>query len=168
MVRGSVEGAGRFFHRSVGGEHQFQHLVEAGVHVGLGNFAALYGLHQLPDGVAAGAGHFEGGAVLHAEGVVIGAAPVGDDSPVEAPVLPQNVLQQVGILVGVGAVDEVVGGHDGLGLCLFHHDLETGQIQLPQGALIEHRVAGHAAQLLTVDRKVFGAGRDAVFWMPRT
>ena len=163
MVRGSVEGAGRFFHRSVGGEHQFQHLVETGVHVGLGNFAALYGLHQLPDGVAAGTGHFEGGAVLHAEGVVIGAAPVGDDGPVEAPVLPQNVLQQVGILVGVGAVDEVVGGHDGLGLCLFHHDLEAGQIQLPQGALIEHRVAGHAAQLLTVDRKVFGAGRDAVF-----
>ena len=71
MVRGSVEGAGRFFHRSVGGEHQFQHLVEAGVHVGLGNFAVLYGLHQLPDGVAAGTGHFEGGAVLHAEGVVI-------------------------------------------------------------------------------------------------
>ena len=163
MVRGSVEGAGRFFHRSVGGEHQFQHLVEAGVHVGLGNFAVLYGLHQLPDGVAAGTGHFEGGAVFHAEGVVIGAAPVGDDSPVEAPVLPQNVLQQVGILVGVGAVDEVVGGHDGLGLCLFHHDLEAGQIQLPQGALIEHRVAGHAAQLLTVDRKVLGAGRDAVF-----
>ena len=69
----------------------------------------------------------------------------------------------MGILVGIGAVDEVVGGHDGLGLCLFHHDLKTSQIQLPQGALIEHRVAGHAAQLLTVDRKVLGAGRDAIF-----
>ena len=99
---------GALFHRSMGGEHQFQHLVEAGVHVGLGNFAVLYGLHQLPDGVSAGTGHSEGGAVLHAEGVVIGAAPVGDDGSVEALVLPQNVLQQVGILVGVGAVDEVV------------------------------------------------------------
>ena len=39
----------------------------------------------------------------------IGAAPVGDDGPVEAPVLPQDVLQEMGVLVGVGAVDEVVG-----------------------------------------------------------
>ena len=68
----------------------------------------------------------------------------------------------MGVLVGVGAVDEVVGGHNGLGLCLFDHDLKAGQVQLAQGALIHDGVAGHAAQLLAVDGKVLGAGRDAV------
>ena len=84
-------------------------------------------------------------------------------APVEAPILPQDVLQEMGVLVGVGAVDEVVGGHDGLGPGLLDHDLEAGQVQLPQGALVHHRVGGHPAQLLTVDREVLGAGRDAFF-----
>ena len=163
VVGSRVKGAGGFLHCRVGGEHQLQQLVEAGVEVGLGDFAVLHGLHQLPDGVAAGAGHLEGGAVLHAEGVVVGAAPVGDDRPVEAPILPQDVLQKMGVLVGVGAVDEVVGGHDGLGPGLLDHDLEAGQVQLPQGALVHHRVGGHPAQLLTVDREVLGTGRDAFF-----
>ena len=35
--------------------------------------------------------------------MVVGAAPVGDDSPVKAPGVPQDVLQQMSILVGIGA-----------------------------------------------------------------
>ncbi len=105
-------------------KHQFQQLLQPGVHVCFGDLAGLHCLHQLPDGVPAGDGHFQRGAILHAEGVVVGAAPVGDDGALEAPVLPQDVLEQMGVLVGIGAVDEVVGGHDGLRLCLFDHDLK--------------------------------------------
>ena len=49
-----------------------------------------------------------------------------------------------------------------LGFASLHHDLKAGQVQLAQGALIHDGVAGHAAQLLAVDGKVLGAGRDAV------
>ena len=68
----------------------------------------------------------------------------------------------MGILVGVGAVDEVVAGHDGFGRGFFHHDLKAGQVDLPQGAFVQHGVRRHAAQLLAVDGEVLGAGGDAV------
>ena len=162
MMGVGVKGAGGRFDGGLGVQHQLQQLVQPGVHVRFRNFAAFHGLHQLPDGVVAGEGHLQRGAVLHAEGVVVGAAPVGDDGALEAPVLPQDVLEQMGVLVGIGAVDEVVGGHDGLRLCLFDHDLKAGEVDLPQGALVHDGVAGHPAQLLTVHREVLGAGRDAV------
>ena len=95
--------------------------------------------------------------------MVVGAAPVGDDSPVKAPGIPQDVLQQMGILVGIGAVDQVVAGHDGLGMALGDGNLEVGQVELPQGPLVHNRVGGHAAQLLVVGGKMLGAGGDAVF-----
>ena len=66
------------------------------------------------------------------------------------------------VLVGISAVDEVIAAHDGLGLCFLDHDLEPGQVQLPQGAFIHHGIRRHAAQLLAVDGKVLGAGGDAV------
>ena len=69
----------------------------------------------------------------------------------------------MGVLVGVGAVDKVIGGHDGLGLRLLDHHLEAGQVNFPQGALVHDGIRGHAAQLLTVHGKVFGAGGNAVF-----
>ena len=68
----------------------------------------------------------------------------------------------MGIFVGVGAVDQIVARHDGFGCGFFHHDLKAGQVDLPQGAFVQHRVRRHAAQLLAVDGEVLGAGGDAV------
>ena len=163
MVGIGIELAGCGIHRRLGGEHQLQQLVQPGVHVRFGDLAGLHRLHQLPDGVPAGGGHFQRRTVLYAQGVVIAAAPVGDYCAVKAPVLAQDIHEQMGVLVGVGAVDEVIGGHDGLGLRLLDHHLEAGQVDLPQGALVHDGIRGHAAQLLTVHRKVLGAGGDAVF-----
>ena len=163
VVGRGVKGLRGLFHGGVGVQHQLQKLVQPGIHIGLGDLAALHGSLQLPDGVPAGEGHFQRGAVLHAQRVVVGATPVGDDGPLKAPVPAQNIQQQVGVLVGVGAVDEVVGGHDGLGVGLLDHDLKAGEVELPEGALVQHRVAGHPAQLLAVDGKVLGAGGNAVF-----
>ena len=158
-----IELAGGSVHCCLGSEHQFQQLLQPGVHIGLGDLAGLHSLYQLPDGVVARAGHFQGGAVLDPQGMVVGAAPVGDHSPLKAPVLPQDILQQVGVLVGVGAVDQVVGRHDGLGLSLFDHHLKARQVDLPEGALVQDGIRGHAPQLLAVGRKVLGAGGNAAF-----
>ena len=163
MVGVGIELAGCGVHRRFGGEHQLQQFIQPGVHICLGDLAGLHRLHQLPDGVPAGGGHFQRRAVLYAKGVVVAAAPVGDHCAVKAPVPAQDIHEQVGVLVGVGAVDKVIGGHDGLGLRLLDHHLEAGQVDLPQGALVHDGIRGHAAQLLTVHSKVLGAGGNAVF-----
>ena len=66
------------------------------------------------------------------------------------------------VFVGVGVVHLIIRRHDGFGAGLLYHDLEGGEVQLPQGALVQHRVAGHAAQLLTVGGIVLGAGCHTV------
>ena len=73
------------FDGGMGIKHQRQQLVQPGVHIRFGNFAALHSLHQLAHRVPAGGGHFQRGAVLHAEGMVIAAAPVRYHSAVKAP-----------------------------------------------------------------------------------
>jgi len=108
VVGVGVKAAAVVFHGGVGVQYQCQQLVQAGVHIRFGNFTGLDGLQQLAHGVSAGGGHFQRRTVLYAQCVVIAAAPVGHDSTVKAPVPAQDVLQKVGVLVGVGAVDEVV------------------------------------------------------------
>ena len=76
--------------------------------------------------------------------------------------LLQDILQQMGVLVGVGAVDEVVAGHNGFGMCLFDNNLKAGQVQLAQAALVHHGVGRHTAQLLAVDGEMLGAGGDTL------
>ena len=161
MMGVGVKAAAVVLHSGVGVVNQRQQFVQAGVHIGLGYLAGLDSGQQFPHGVTAGSGHFQRGAVLYAQCMVVGAAPVGDHGPVIAPLAVQDILQQVMVLVGVGAVDPVVGGHDAPGPALFHGDLKAGEVQLPQGALVQHAVAGHAAQLLIVGGKVLGAGRNA-------
>ena len=148
-------------HSGVGVVNQRQQFVQAGVHIGFGDLAGLDSGQQFPHGVTAGGGHFQRGAVLYAQCMVVGAAPVGNDSAGKAPIPAQDVLQQMGVLVGVGAVDQIVAGHDGFGCGFFHHDLKAGQVDLPQGAFVQHGVRRHAAQLLAVDGEVLGAGGDA-------
>ena len=161
MVGVGVKTAAVAFYGGVGVQHQRQQLIQTGVHIGLGDFAGPYGGQQLPHGVPAGGGHFQRRAVFHAQRMVIAAAPVGHDRAVKAPLLAQDILQKVGVLVGVDAVDEIVAGHEGLGVRLFDDDLKPGQVQFPQRPLVHHRVRCHAAQLLVVDGEVLGAGGDA-------
>ena len=162
MVRIGVKAAAVLLHGSACIQHQRQQLVQPGIHIRLGDLTALYSSQQLPHGVPAGGGHFQRGAVLYAERMVVGAAPVGHNGTGKAPVPAQNILQKMGVLVGIGAVDEVVARHDGLGRSLLDHDLKAGQVQLAQRALVQNGVGRHAAQLLTVDGKMLGAGCNAL------
>ena len=154
---GAVGGGG------VGGENDVQQLVHPLVHLGLREGTGLQGGKNLPVAVAAGAGHLQVAARPDRLGVVIGAAPVGDHKAVKAPLLPKYIGEQPGVIVGVGAVNQVVGGHNGLGVALLHRNFKVGEVQLPQGPHIHHAVAGHAQQLLAVGGEVLGAGGDAVF-----
>ena len=67
------------------------------------------------------------------------------------------------ILVGIASIYLVIAGHQRFGFPLFHDNLECSQVNLPQGALIHHRIHGHTAQLLAVDRKMLRAGINAFF-----
>ena len=157
-----VNGLGGLVQRLGGGVRQGQQFLQPGIDVRLRDFALPHGFHQFPHRVQARGGHFQGGTVLDAQGVVVGPAPVGDDGAGKAPGVPQDLFDQVGVLVGVGAVDQIVAGHDGPGFSLGNGDLEVGQVEFPQGALIHHRIGGHAAQFLAVGGKMLGAGGHAV------
>ena len=146
----------------VGGKDHVQQLVHPLVHLRLGEAALLEGGEHLPVAVAHGAGHLQITSGPDAGALDVAAAPVGDHHTVKAPLLPEDVGEEGLVLVGVGTVDFIVGGHDGLGMALLHGDLKIGQVQLPQGPLIHHAVAGHAQQLLGVGGEVLGAGGDAV------
>ena len=85
-----VDGLGGVFQRRRGGVDERQQLLEPGVDVDLGNFAVVHGLDQLAHRVQPRGGHLQRRAVLDAQRVVVGAAPVGDDGAGKAPVVAQN------------------------------------------------------------------------------
>ena len=91
VVSVRIKGAAVGLHGGMGIKHQRQQLVQPGVHIRFGNFAALHSLHQLAHRVPAGGGHFQRGAVLHAQSMVIAAAPVRYHSAVKAPLPAQDV-----------------------------------------------------------------------------
>ena len=93
--------------------------------------------------------------------MVVGAAPVCDDNAPVSPLAPQDILQQMPVLVGIRTVDLVIGGHDAAGIALPQHDLKPGQINFPQGTFVYDRIRYHAQCFLIVDGKMLGAGRNA-------
>ena len=162
VVGVDVEGRDGVLDRLARGEHELDGLVGALVDVRLGDAPLADGRHELADGREAGGWHLEGGAGDHARGVVVRAAPVGDDGAIEAPLVAQDLAEQVLVLVGVDAVDEVIGAHDALGRGLAGHDLEAGEVDLAQRALVDDGVGRLAAGLLGVHGEVLGAGADSL------
>ncbi len=150
----------------VGGKDHPQELIQALIQHLLRQAAVLYCRDDIMDTGIAGTGHFQMASVLHAQRMVIAAAPVGDHIAVEAPFIHQDLLQHVAVFIGIHAVDFVVAGHDGLGSALFDSDLKAGGVQLPECPLIHHGIIGHAAKLLAVCRKVLGAGGDPLALNP--
>ena len=65
--------------------------------------------------------------------------PIGDDQALEAPLILQQIDQQRIAFRTEDAVDAVVRTHDGPRLGIFHRGLESGQVDLPQGALVHLR-----------------------------
>ena len=139
-------------------ENRVQKLIDARIQVFHGKISALNSLNQLSRRTEARCGHLQVGTCLDSCDMIVGSAPVGDYKSVKSPVAAKDILEKMHALIGILAVDLVVGRHDGAGLGLVDGQLEAGQIDLTERALIYDRVHGHAALLLGVDREVLDAG----------
>ena len=139
------------------GEGHVHDLLGASVDVGLVEASLGDGRDDLARPVQAGSGHLEAASGAHRCDGIVGSSPVGDDQAVKAPLRAQDIRQQVRVLVGVRAVDEVVGAHDGARVGTAAHDLEGGEVDFAHRPFVDDGVRGHAAQLLGVDGEVLGA-----------
>lgn len=75
---------------------------------------------------------------------------------VEAPVVPQYGLEEVGVGTRGNAVDRVVTAHNGGNPCVTHAALERGEIVLAQVLSGDNRVKRHAAVSVPVLQVVCG------------
>ena len=89
-------------------------------------------------------------------------APVGHDPALEAPLGLQDVVEEMGVLAGVDAVDLVVGAHHAADAGLFHGDLEGQQVDLAQRPFIDAHVDPVAIGLLGVGHEVLDGRNDAL------
>lgn len=108
------------------------------------------------------AGHLEVHAGVEPEGAVRRRVPVAHHHAVEAPALAEHPGEQGAGLAHVLAVDPVVRRHEGPGARLADHDLEPGQVELVERALVDHRIDAHAVVFLVVGHEVLGAGTHAL------
>ena len=89
-------------------------------------------------------------------------APIGHHIALEAPIAPQHVRQQIGILAGVRAVDEIVRTHHRSRLPGLDRDFERQQIGHAHRRIADHRVDGVPVRLLIVDRVMLDRGDDVI------
>ena len=108
------------------------------------------GLHQ----VIAGGGGFDGTRLV---------APVGHHDALVAPFIAEDRGEEVLLLLGVFAVDLVVGGHHRPGLAFLDGNLEVLEVDLAQGPLADAGVVLVAVGLLVVGSVVLDGGADVVF-----
>ena len=90
--------------------------------------------------------------------MVVGATPVRDHDPVVSPFVSEDIFQKMCVLIRVGAVHLVVACHQRFRTAFFYGDLKTGQINLSQRSLVNHRIHRHAPQFLAVHRKMLRTG----------
>ena len=140
-----------------------RHLAAAQhLQIGLGQVVLVVAERALR-GQAVGVGaHLDVEAVQRRLARVVGAAPVGDDAAVEAPLTAQNVVQQHAVVAAVLAQIAVVGAHDAPRAAVDHRPAEGRQVDLAQGPFADHDVDRSAPLLLVVQGEVLDAGRHAV------
>ena len=97
---------------------------------------------------------------MHALHAVTDSAPVAHDIAFKAPLIAQDIRQQPSVLGGILTVDLVIRAHDGPGLGLFDRALKCRQIDFAQRALVDNRIARHAAVFLAVGSKMLDARAD--------
>ena len=146
----------------VGAVGEEQQVAHEAVDLCLLDVAALHRGDELVAVHAHRSGHLEAEAGVGGRGGVVDAVPVGDDEPVETPLVAQDVGQQSAVLGAVLAVELVVGAHDAPGVRLLDGPLEGPQVQLAQGAFVDPGVDGHALDLGVVGDEVLHRDGDVV------
>ena len=153
VVRRAVENAAAR-ERFLRGKNKVQHVIHLLVQKGLVERPVLYGLDDVPVGLAVGGRHFERRSGAHGGDAVVVAAPVGDDEPVKAPLAAEDIAQQVLVFVAVSTVQPVICRHKRAHTALFYGGLKRRKIDLAQRPLVHDGIGRHAAQLLRVCGKV--------------
>ena len=141
-----------------GGKYQIKKLVYALVNVLLADLAAFYAGKKLSCCIKSRSRHFQGRTVLYTERMVVRSTPVSDNRAFEAPLVTENVFQQMLVFVGVNTVYLVVAAHNRFRATLFDGNLKTGEVDLTESSLIYHCVHCHTAKLLAVYSEMFCAG----------
>lgn len=135
----------RDFHR------QFEYASAARLKVGAGYLAVFKSGFQL---LGLAVAHLDIVAGENLVGVVAVDAPVCRDHALEAPLIAEHLGEQLIAYRGVGAVDEIVGGHNCPRVGLFDTYLEAAQIYLPERALGNSGIAFKAVRLPVVAGEV--------------
>ncbi len=141
--------------------HHGKHMLNLAVHVRFAHAAVTHRLEQRAREVIVVEvrrdAHVHVKADLRARLGVLDGAPVGDDKPVEAPLVAQDAVEQLFRLAALRAVDEVVGAHDRQRAALLHGRAERRQVDLAQRALTDRFVHVQAVGLLVVRGEMLGA-----------
>ena len=80
--------------------------------------------------------------------------PVGHHNALEAPIVPEDFVQEPVAFGSENTVDSIIGAHERPGLRLADHHLKGLQIDFPGGALADENVDAIAVGLLVVDGKM--------------
>ena len=140
--------------------HQTQHMPDLAVDHGLVDEPVADGSGQGRAEPGRGARHLEVEAGERGRSRRVGAEPVRHDQPVEAPLVPQHPVDEVGLLAAVGPVDLVVGGHHRPDAGLSHGGLEGDEVDLAERALGDFGADGHPLVLLVVAGVMLDAASD--------
>ena len=139
-------------------KYQVKKLIYTLIDIFFADLAAFYTGKKLSCCIKSRSWHFQGGTVLYAKRMVVRSAPVCDHRAFEAPLVTENVLQQMLVFVGVNTVYLVVAAHNGFRAALFDGNLKTGEVDLTESSLIYHCVHCHTAKLLAVYSEMFCTG----------
>ena len=147
-------------------EDQADHAGGVVVDLGLGNVSRPDRGQQLVAEPLRRPGHLEVEAGVGRGGGGMGGGPVRDHHAPIAPLFLEDVGQQAAVFGGVGSVELVVGGHDRPGVGLRHDPLEGGEIEFPQGPLVDAGVDDETLQLLIVGGVVLERRADPLALEP--
>ena len=140
--------------------HQTQHVPDLAVDHGLVDEPVAHGSGQGRAEPGRGARHLEVEAGECGRSRRVGPEPVRHDQPVEAPLVAQHPVDEVGLLAAVGPVDLVVGGHHRPDAGLSHGGLEGDEVDLAERALGDFGADGHPLVLLVVAGVMLDAAPD--------
>ena len=108
------------------------------------------------------AGHFEIHAGVYRARGGVGAAPIGNHEAFEAPLLLEDVVEQVRVLGAIQAVHLVVCRHHRPHTGLLHGRLERREVDLLEGPFVDLLVDAMPFEFLIVGGEMLHAGDDAL------
>ena len=108
-------------------QHHIQQFLHPLVDDFLVDFSILHSPQQLAGAIVPGGGHFQIHPCPTPLDKIIAAAPVRDHHAVKIPFPAEDIIQ-MSVFIGIGAVDLVVGGHNGFRLSFLDGDFKIRQV----------------------------------------